>query len=73
MQVALLIMLWLLLFVLFWPVAVLALVVVPILWVLAIPFRLVFWVVEAVLRLIKSVVMLPARLLGDKEAVAEAS
>ena len=72
MQVALLIMLWLLLFVVFWPVAVLALIVVPVLWLLAIPFRLVFWAVEAVLRLIKSVVMLPARLLGDKEAVAEA-
>jgi hypothetical protein len=71
MQALLLIMLWLILFVLFWPVAVLALFVVPLLWLLAIPFRLVFWVVEALLRLAKSILLLPARLLGDKQAVAE--
>jgi hypothetical protein len=73
MQAALLIMLWLILFVLFWPLAILALVVVPLFWLVAIPFRLVFWVVEALLRLVKSVLYLPARLLGDKQSVAEPS
>ncbi len=58
------ILLWLILFVLFWPLALLALVLVPVLWLLSIPFRIVFWTVEAVLRLVKSILFLPARLLG---------
>ena len=60
------ILLWLVLFVLFWPLALLALVLVPVLWLLSIPFRIVFWMIEAVLRLIKSILFLPARLLGFK-------
>ena len=60
------ILLWLILFVLFWPLALLALVLVPALWLLSIPFRIVFWAVEAVLRLVKSILFLPARLLGAK-------
>jgi hypothetical protein len=60
------ILLWLILFVLFWPLALLALVLVPILWLLSIPVRIVFWAVEAVLRLVKSILFLPARLLGAK-------
>lgn len=61
-----LIILWLILFVLFWPLALLALVLVPVLWLISIPFRVVFWAVEAVLRLIKAILYLPARLLGFK-------
>ena len=61
-----LILLWLILFVLFWPLALAALILVPLLWLLTIPFRIVFWVIEAVLRLIKSILFLPARLLGFK-------
>lgn len=72
MRIVIIILLWLILFALFWPLALAALVLVPLLWLLAIPFRLVFWVFEAVFRLLKSVLFLPARLLGDKEAVAEA-
>ena len=60
------ILLWLILFVLFWPLALLALVLVPVLWLLSIPFRIVFWAVEAVLRLVKSILFLPARLLSCK-------
>ena len=59
-------LLWLVLFVLFWPLALLALVLIPALWLLSIPFRIVFWVVEAALRLIKSILFLPARLFGFK-------
>ncbi|HVK57959.1 MAG TPA: hypothetical protein VM735_04195 [Candidatus Kapabacteria bacterium] len=70
MRIVLVILLWLILFALFWPLALLALVLVPVMWLLAIPFRLVFWVFEAMLRLLKSILFLPARLLGDKEAVA---
>ena len=61
-----LIILWLILFVLFWPLALLALILVPALWLLSIPFRIVFWAIEAVLRLIKAILFLPARLLGSK-------
>jgi hypothetical protein len=59
-----LILLWLILFVLFWPLALAALLLVPLLWLISIPFRLVFWVIEAVLRLAKTILFLPARLLG---------
>ena len=61
-----LILLWLILFVLFWPLALAALILVPLLWLLSIPFRLVFCVIEAVLRLVKAILFLPARLLGTK-------
>ena len=61
-----LILLWLILFVLFWPLALAVLILVPILWLLSIPFRIVFWLIEAVLRLVKSILFLPARLLGFK-------
>lgn len=64
-----LILLWLILFVLFWPLALAALILVPILWLLTIPFRIVFWIIEAVLRLVKSILFLPARLLGRKPSV----
>jgi hypothetical protein len=65
-MIVMLILLWLILFVLFWPLALLALLLVPALWLLSIPFRIVFWAVEAVLRLVKSILFLPARLLGYK-------
>lgn len=61
-----LIFLWLILFILFWPLALFLLVLLPLLWLLSIPFRMIFWIVEAVLRLIKAILFLPARLLGLK-------
>jgi len=64
-----LILLWLILFVLFWPLALAVLILVPILWLLSIPFRIVFWIIEAVLRLVKSILFLPARLLSRKPSV----
>ena len=64
------ILLWLILFVLFWPLALVAIVLVPVFWVLLIPFRLLFWLVEAILRLAKSILFLPARLLGYRESAA---
>lgn len=61
-----LILLWLILFLLFWPLALLALVLVPVVWLLSIPFRILYWAVEAILRLIKAILFFPARLLGCK-------
>ena len=59
-----LILLWLIVFILFWPLALLTLLLIPIFWLLSIPFRIVYWVVEATLRLVKAILFLPARLLG---------
>jgi hypothetical protein len=56
-------LLWLILFVICWPVALLALVAYPIVWIFLLPFRLVGITVEGVLALLKALVMLPARML----------
>ncbi|HSZ02073.1 MAG TPA: hypothetical protein VK788_21430 [Terriglobales bacterium] len=56
-------LLWCLLFVLCWPLALLALVLYPIVWLLLLPFRIVGIAVHGVLELVWAAVMLPARLL----------
>jgi len=62
-------LLWLILLVLCWPLALLALVLYPLVWILLLPFRLVGITVDAVFRLLKAVLMLPARVLGGPRAV----
>jgi hypothetical protein len=57
-------LLWLILLVLCWPLALLALLLYPIVWLLALPFRLVGITVSAVFDLLKAIITLPARLLG---------
>ena len=57
-------LLWLLLLWISWPLALLALVLYPIVWLLLLPFRLIGFTVEAVFALLKSIIMLPARVLG---------
>ena len=57
------ILLWLLLFFLCWPLALLALVLYPIIWLISLPFRLVGIAVGGVFALLSAIVMLPARLL----------
>jgi hypothetical protein len=59
-------LLWLILFILCWPLALLALVVYPLVWLLLLPFRLLGFAVEGVLELVRSVFMLPSRLLGSR-------
>lgn len=59
-------LLWLLLFVLCWPLALAAIILYPVVWLLLLPFRLVGIAVEGVFSLLRAVVMLPARLLGAK-------
>ncbi len=56
-------LLWCILFVLCWPVALLALVLYPVFWLLLLPFRIVGIAVGGVLALIASIIMLPARVL----------
>jgi hypothetical protein len=57
-------LLWLILLVICWPIALLALVLFPIVWLFLLPFRLMGIAVEGVFGLFKALVMLPARVLG---------
>lgn len=57
---------WCLLFVLCWPLALLALLLAPFIWLISLPFRLIGIGFEAVFALVKAVLMLPARLLGHR-------
>ncbi len=54
---------WLVLLILCWPLALLALVVYPLVWLILLPFRLVGIAVEGVLRLLAAIILLPARIL----------
>ena len=59
-------LLWCILFVLCWPLALLGLLLYPIVWLLMLPFRLVGIAVGGVLALFKAIIFLPARILGRK-------
>lgn len=59
-------LLWLILLVVCWPLALLALVLYPLIWLLLLPFRLLGFAVEGVFGLIKGLFLLPARLLGGR-------
>ena len=56
-------LLWLILLILCWPLALLALVLYPLVWLLLLPFRLVGIAVGGVLQLLWAIVTLPARVL----------
>ena len=55
---------WLLLAVLCWPIALLALVLWPIVWLISLPFRLLGIAFDAVFAFLRTVLFLPARVLG---------
>ena len=57
-------LLWLVLLFLCWPLALLALVLYPVFWLLLLPFRLIGISVDAVFSLLRAILMLPARVLG---------
>jgi len=57
-------LLWCLLFVLCWPLALLALILYPIVWLLLLPFRIVGIAVHGVLALVRAAILFPARLLS---------
>ena len=59
-------LLWLILLVLRWPLALLALVLYPFVWLLLLPFRLLGVAVDGVFSFLKAVLMLPARIVGGK-------
>jgi hypothetical protein len=63
MKTLLLIVAWCLLFVVCWPLALAAIILLPFLWLLSLPFRIVGVVVEALIAFLRAVLLLPARIL----------
>lgn len=57
-------LLWLVLLVLCWPLALLALLLWPVFWLISLPFRIVGIAFEGVFAFLRALVMLPARLIG---------
>jgi len=72
MKFILLFTLWCLLFLLCWPLALLALIVFPIVWLIALPFRLAAVVVEALIATLRAILLFPSRLLGGKRCAERA-
>jgi len=66
MRTLLSLVIWCVLFVLCWPLALLVLVLWPLVWVLSLPFRLVGITFEALFALLRAVLFLPARMLGHR-------
>ncbi|MBS0445998.1 MAG: hypothetical protein JSR59_08620 [Proteobacteria bacterium] len=64
MKFALLVVGWCILFVLCWPIALLLVLFAPLIWLIALPFRLAGVAISAVFALIRGILFLPARLLG---------
>jgi hypothetical protein len=64
------ILVWCVLFVVCWPLALLALVLFPLLWLLSLPFRLLSISFEAVFALLRAILFLPARILGHRDQPA---
>jgi hypothetical protein len=58
--------LWLLLLVFCWPLALLGLLLYPLIWLFLLPFRLVGFAVEGVFELLRALILLPARILGGR-------
>lgn len=67
MRVLATLILWAILLVLCAPVAVLVLILWPIFWLLSIPFRIVGVAMDAIIALVKGILFLPARILGQKD------
>ena len=57
---------WCILLVLCWPLALLALILYPLAWLLLLPFRIVGIVVDGVFELLRGIIMLPARVLNGR-------
>lgn len=59
-------LLWCFLLIVCWPLALLALILFPLVWLLALPFRLIGITVDAVFAFLKALLFLPARVLGGR-------
>jgi hypothetical protein len=58
--------LWCILLILCWPLALMALILYPLIWLLLLPFRIVGIAVGGVLEFLRAIIMLPARALGGR-------
>jgi hypothetical protein len=58
-------LLWIIVLILCWPLALAALILYPIVWLFLLPFRLIGITVTGVFALLKSIIMLPARIIGS--------
>ena len=56
--------LWLILLVLCWPLALLAIFLYPIVWIIALPFRIIGLAMDGLFELLRAIILLPARVLG---------
>jgi len=63
-------LLWLILLILCWPLALLALILYPIVWVILLPFRLFGIAVDVVFQTLKAILLLPARALRGPNAAS---
>lgn len=59
-------LLWLVLLVICWPLAILAILLYPLIWLLLLPFRLLGFAVEGALGIVKGLFLLPGRILGGR-------
>lgn len=59
-------LLWIIIFLLCWPLALLALLLYPIVWLLLLPFRILGIALDGVFELLRAILFLPARILGGK-------
>lgn len=59
-------LIWIILFILCWPLALIALILYPVMWLVLLPFRLLGIAVDGVFELIRAIVLLPARILRGK-------
>ncbi len=66
MKVVLIFFVWCLLLVLCWPLALLALLLAPLVWLVALPFRIAGLCFGAMFSLVRTLLYLPARLLGPR-------
>jgi len=73
MKVLILLIGWCILFVLSWQVALLALVLFPIVWAISLPIRLVCMIIHALFVFVRTLLFLPARLLGWRKPQRAAS
>ena len=70
MKLLILFVAWCILFVLAWPLALVALAVAPVIWLLALPLRLAGLCLSALFALLSTILFLPARLLGYRRSAA---
>jgi hypothetical protein len=72
MKALILLVCWCILFALCWPIALLALVLFPLVWILALPFRLIGIATHALFAFVRALLFLPARLLGGRPCACRA-